>query len=485
MNLKSTFLAFICLAAINVKAQNKEGFIYASMQAEHAIELKNQHPLAIDILASNNDLATVYIDPEVAHLLHQKILSHGPGYLYHSSLNEANALLNRPNLEARNILNYTITEQDYVNQILNSVDGSNIQATILTLEDYGTRYHTNPIANIAADELLLKWQEIINNAGRQNDVSVRLVTHANTPMKSVILTINGNELATEYVIIGGHLDSTVLQENKTFAPGADDNASGIATITEIARVLLNHNFKPQRTVEIMAFAAEEIGLVGSNEIATSYKNENKNVKAFVQFDMTAFKGSQDDVYLTTDRYINTDLNLFLIELMETYNRTGNHQFTYNTTICNYGCSDHYSWATKGYAAAFPFEASFDDSSPFIHTTTDTYQNIGNTPNHAVKFTKLGLEFVVEAAKQTETLGVKDLSSANQFYVDHKSIRFTISSAKKLKSGIVLNVNGQKVASKQMLNNQDNINLFGLPKGAYILLLETELGERLTHKFLLK
>ena len=71
------------------------------------------------------------------------------------------------------------------------------------------------------------------------------------------------------------------------------------------------NYKPAKTVEFMAFAAEEIGLVGSSEIAQDYALNGKNVVSFVQFDMTNYKGSSKDVYLTTDPYNSNDLNLFL------------------------------------------------------------------------------------------------------------------------------------------------------------------------------
>ena len=484
MNLKSTFITLGLLFSIQSIAQSKEGYIYASMEAVHALELKEAYPDKIDILLTNRELSSVYIDPEVAHDLHQKILSHGPGYLQHASLEQANSLIKKPKLESRQVLSYTISEQTYVNQLLNEIDSNNIEELMLHLEAFGTRYHTLPQANLAAEDLATKWQDLIIAAGRQNDVSVRIVNHTNTPMKSVVLTINGNELPSEYVIIGGHLDSTV-SGSKAYAPGSDDNASGIATITEVARVLLDNNFKPKRTVEIMAYAAEEVGLVGSNEIATSYSNQNKNVVGYVQFDMTAYKGSTSDVYLANDYFINNNLNLFLIELMEEYNSTGNHQFTYNTTRCNYGCSDHYSWAMNGFPAAFPFEASFNDSSPYIHTTRDTYQNVGNTATHAAKFAKLGLEFVVETAK-TSTLSTADVSGKkSKFYVDKNSVGFEIAVNQKVVSASVINVMGQKVIAKNNLNYKDVIQLNQLPKGGYILVLETNTGEKISHKFILK
>jgi putative aminopeptidase FrvX len=53
------------------------------------------------------------------------------------------------------------------------------------------------------------------------------------------------------------------------APGADDDASGIAPLLEVLRIALASGWKPKRTVKFMGYAREEVGLRGSNAIATS------------------------------------------------------------------------------------------------------------------------------------------------------------------------------------------------------------------------
>ena len=486
MNLKNTFTSIFLLSSIiSFSQEKKENFFYATLESQHAEELKLKFPKQIDIIQSKNNLSSVYMDSNITHELHQKILSHGPGYLFHSTKEQANLSLKQPNAESKIALNYSISEQEYVNKILDEVNEKKIEEVVLMLEAYGTRYHLREQANLAAEDLKLLWEKMIKDAGRENDVSVRIINHQNTPMKSVALTIIGNSNPSEYVIIGGHLDSIISGSTQASAPGADDNASGIATITEVLRVLLANNFYPEKTVEMMAYAAEEIGLVGSNEIATSYKNDGKNIYAYVQFDMTGYKGSVDDIYITTDTFINNNLNLFLFDLMEEYNKSGKHQFTYNTTKCNYGCSDHYSWGIKGFPAAFPFEASFEESSNFIHSVNDTYANMGNSTAHSAKFVKLGLEFVVEAAKRKSTLSVNDVKKTQaKFYVDNKIIGFEVESNSKINKATIINISGQKVSVYSKLKSKDQIHLNHLPKGAYILVLETQTGNKISHKFLL-
>jgi leucyl aminopeptidase len=396
------------LLPLSTIAQEKETMFYATMKTLDANELQKEHPNEIIIIESIDEFSAVMLTNHAAEELHHKVLVHGPGFIYESS--RANALKSikrtkrfkaKARTSSKNSLqSFSITQQTLVNQSLNLVDNLNIEAQILELQGYGTRYHTTNSARQAVLDLKTKWETM---ASGRNDVSVRIVNHSSTNMPSVVMTITGTESPDEYVIIGGHIDSTASGNNSTNAPGADDNASGIATFTEAARVLFEMNYQPKRTVEFMAFAAEEVGLRGSREIAEDYRNRNVNVISYLQLDMTNYKGSTNDIYISTDSYNDDNLNNFLIELLNYYNASGPHRLTYGTSSCNYGCSDHYSWAQEGYDVAFPFEASFRESNPNIHTTRDTYDR-SPTPNatHAAKFAKLALEYLIEISNAPTT-----------------------------------------------------------------------------------
>ncbi|OJJ21682.1 hypothetical protein BKI52_14340 [marine bacterium AO1-C] len=373
---------------------------YATANASDVLALKKEWPNDVTIIATKYGVSAIQLTERAGHELHHKVLVHGPGYVFRSSKANALAALESPPAIARQrtrAFTYTIDQDAKVLQSLGMVNNLNIESTILDLVSYGTRYHTTSAASQSAIDLKAKWEAMA--AGR-SDISIRLVNHTSSNMPSVVLTIQGAELPDEFVIIGGHLDSTNPRNNND-APGADDDASGIATITEAARVLIDMNFKPKRTLEFMAYAAEEVGLRGSNEIAQDYKNRNVNVVSYVQFDMTNYNGSTNDVYIVNDTYTANTLNTFLTQLMDHYNASGVHKLTYGTTKCNYGCSDHYSWAQKGYDVAFPLEASFQGSNPNIHTSNDTYQNLPTANSvHATKFVKLALEFLIEVGKSS-------------------------------------------------------------------------------------
>ncbi|WP_312133772.1 M20/M25/M40 family metallo-hydrolase [Empedobacter sp.] len=483
MRNKFLFLTPFLFHAIFSFGQSKENFIFATMETENAIFLQKNHADSIDLISSKDNLSAIYFHPAIAESLHGKF-AHGHGYVFQNSKEDALQSLQEKPSQKKAPFNYTISEQAFITTALNDVDVKEIEKTILMLEGFKTRYHTRQEANDAVLKLKEVWEKMIADAGR-TDVAVRIVGHVNTPMKSLILTFNGIEKKDEFVIIGGHADSTVgWNANQTFAPGADDNASGIATITEVLRVLLKNNFKPQRTTEIMAYAAEEIGLVGSKEIAQKYASENKNVIGYVQFDMTNYKGSTKDVILMTDTYCDANLNSFLMKLMDEYNKTGLHQFTYDTSKCGYGCSDHASWSDNGFAATLPFEAKMQDSNPYIHSVNDTYATLGKTSTHATKFTKLGIEYVVEAAK-TSTLGTNDVDrNSSKIYISNKTLNYQLNFESQISIKII-DATGRMIKTINTENSNGSVNLSNLSAGFYVATIQDDNGNSVSHKFILK
>lgn len=474
MKTKLLFSAIFTIVTIFVQAQEK---IFATTSAKSAIQLKEVFP-DTEILATKDLQSAVIMSRDAANYLHKNVVTHGPGYVYKSTKAEAIASISREK-KINNIVNFTINQDAVVNNAISKVNAENIKAHIQTLENYGTRFHTSQQAKTAIQDLKTKWQNMITASGR-SDISVRIVNHTGTTMPSLILTIAGEESPSEFVIVGAHMDSI---SNTAQAPGADDDASGIATITEIIRILIDTNFHPQKTVEFMAFAAEEIGLVGSSEISADYANESRDVISFVQFDMTNYNGSTSDIYFTDDYYNSTDLNLFLIELITHYNSAGIHKITYGTTTCDYGCSDHYSWAENGYDAAFPFEASFTQYNPYIHSSNDKLSKSGNTATHAAKFAKLGLEFIIETSK-TSGLAVKETKAEKiNMYIDNGWLNYN-TSEKAINRIQILDISGKQIFSQKKLLAKGKLNVSYLTPGFYLAIFENNDGQLITKKFII-
>jgi leucyl aminopeptidase len=273
--------------------------------------------------------------------------------------------------------------------MLAKMQEKNIEATIVALAGFANRYYMSRSGVDAANWLTSAWRHL--GAGR-DDVSVSQFAHKAYPQPSVTLTIAGSDLSEEVVVVGAHLDSilSVGMSEKAIAPGADDDASGVASMTEAARAIIDSGYRPRRTIHLIAYAAEEVGLRGSQEIARQFKQVGRIVAGVLQLDMTNFKGAANDIYLFTD-YTNAQQNAFVAELASVY--LPGLKIGYDK--CGYGCSDHASWHAQGYPASMPFESSSARDNPYIHTAKDTFANSGGQASHALKFARLAAAYMVE------------------------------------------------------------------------------------------
>ena len=103
------------------------------------------------------------------------------------------------------------------------------------------------------------------------------------------------------IIVGCHLDSTAgfdadYNPISNPAPGADDNASGIAAVLSIAKCLSEFRGKLTHTVRFCFFNAEESGLVGSKVYASMLKAAGAPVKAVVCLDMIGFNSDRKPLF---------------------------------------------------------------------------------------------------------------------------------------------------------------------------------------------
>lgn len=339
---------------------------------------------------AQNDKISVY-ELEVSELDQlsgdmQSRFLRSPGFFAHDSL--ASAMQDLSESPAAPAKDFVLNQGEKVKAMLKLVKEESIISTIGSLTAYKNRYYRSATGINSSKWLAEHWTELA--AGRP-DIAVTTFKHAAYPQESVIMTVRGTTEPEKVVVVGGHIDS-VAGGGDSPAPGADDNASGIAVTEEVIRVLLASGYKPAQTLKFIAFAAEEAGLRGSGEIAAAFKKEGVAVQGMLNLDMTNYNGSAEDIYFIAD-YTNADQNAFLGKLVTTY--TG---YTWSTSKCGYGCSDHASWTKNGFAASLPFEAKFNECSPDIHTGKDTLAQMGSRAPHSFKFASLAVAYIVEMAK---------------------------------------------------------------------------------------
>lgn len=129
--------------------------------------------------------------------------------------------------------------------------------------------------------------------GRKLDLSIN-VLRRESPSFNVIGILPGSDprLKDEAIVIGAHYDHLGLGGEGSLAPregdihhGADDNASGVAGMLELARLLSSQNPRPRRTIVFIAFSGEEEGLIGSNYYVNHPVVPLANTVAMINMDM--------------------------------------------------------------------------------------------------------------------------------------------------------------------------------------------------------
>ncbi|UCE03753.1 MAG: M28 family peptidase [Candidatus Latescibacterota bacterium] len=257
----------------------------------------------------------------------------------------------------------------FIHALVEGVSADSLQAFVSTLEAFGTRNATKPQSHAAAQWLAAKFRSY-----GIDDVQIR--TWSTTYPGNVVATIPGRVAPKDVYLVGGHYDS-VAPEQK-LEPGADDNATGTASLLECARLLAPHEFAA--TLRIVAFSAEEYGLVGSEAYAARAASSGENILGMINLDMLGYLAPHDrlDLDLITNSP-STWLRDAAREVAATY--------VPDLPVVNgkllRGTSDHASFWRHGFHAIFLHEDSTQPS-PFIHTMDDVTGLSYNNPElHAL------------------------------------------------------------------------------------------------------
>ena len=261
--------------------------------------------------------------------------------------------------------------------LVNSVSNSALNDTIAYLQDNaslsgwdarGSRYYNSSQLPGKRDYIKSRMQ----NLGLP--VSLSDCTTYGTSPCNIEGTLAGWGPGSDTIyIVGAHYDS-ISNDPYNVAPGADDNASGIAGVLETARVLSTYRFK--KTLRFLGFAAEEPGIFGSQHYAQSARSVGTKINGMIDLDMIAWDSNSDnqmDIHAGT-RYDSQSLgaailnanSAYTIGLQPQYITSGSSRF-----------SDHSRFWDQGYPAVMLIEDYYASSSgvkdfnSYYHTTSDT------------------------------------------------------------------------------------------------------------------
>ncbi|ETW78695.1 Metallo peptidase M28 [Heterobasidion irregulare TC 32-1] len=200
---------------------------------------------------------------------------------------------------------------DELKAMLDQVDPRRVQTIIEKLVSFGTRHtassQTDPNTGIGAarDWIAGQMREFASgSAGRmtvsvpsyiQAPVSGEFISSVN--ISNIVARLEGTTDPNRVYVVSGHYDSrnTNILDSTGDAPGADDDASGVAVSMELARIMATH--ETAATILFVAVAGEEQGLYGSTFLAQSLRSAGADVQAAFTNDIvgssTADDGSKD------------------------------------------------------------------------------------------------------------------------------------------------------------------------------------------------
>ena len=214
----------------------------------------------------------------------------------------------------------SIDRNETVVAMLDEISADSLKSYIQKMVSFGTRHtlssQTNPKRGIGAarNYVLGKFKEFEKNAaGRLSSfIDTTTITadgrrvNRNIVLGNVMAILKGTDPADKRVfIISGHLDSrnSNIMDSTGEAPGANDDASGVAAVIEAARVMSKNHFAA--TVIFVAVSGEEQGLLGSAFLANKAKKENLEIGAMLNNDIVGSNNSNE-----THIVNNTQLRVF-------------------------------------------------------------------------------------------------------------------------------------------------------------------------------
>ena len=258
-----------------------------------------------------------------------------------------------------------VTEVDpRIRGMMDQVNMDSLQATVQHLQDYQSRlWNSNHAFN--ASDWIASRMEALGLEVEQQAFYASTWFGSGQAAPNVIGIQRGTVYPNVYVVCGSHFDSFSYEAywGSGDCPGADDNATGVASVLESARILTQYEF--EYSIIYCAYGCEEMGLYGSEAYASRCQQEGMEILGYFNNDMNGYLyGDQihiDCIYPNSVEPIGTYyMNVGSVYFPELPIRHVNF---------NEGDSDHTSFNNHGYMGIYPFE-DYQHYSPYIHTPND-------------------------------------------------------------------------------------------------------------------
>lgn len=315
--------------------------------------------------------------------------------------------------------------------LLGKVSGERIMQTIEDLEDFGSRSFYLNSSREAADYIDGRFAELGLSVVQQEFMA------GEYPCSNVVAGLSGTDSASAHFLFGAHYDSenrgadNLALVTQLPAPGADDDASGVAVVIELATLVADTRLK--NTIKFVAFGAEESGFDGSGawggsaQFVLGEKESGVSYQGTVILDMVGYRQGEQNFAFGIVNSLSGPLPSAIGSAVDEFGL--DLRFTLlDAPWVSY--SDHYPFWLNGYPSMLMIEEISTDThvpvNPHYHTENDTSDKLSQ--EQMAEITKAIVAGLMDVAKQERdsnltliatSLGLAGVSAAAVFVHNRK------------------------------------------------------------------
>ena len=374
-----------------------------------------------------------------------------------------------------------------LNSLLTQINADSVLRTVNDLESFGSRFALRSGGNIEVAEYVVQRLEnygipAVVDSFYQESSNWLTGDYAQWFYNVRGILSSENPKDDSIVIVGAHLDAISYDSGYTLlaqAPGADDNASGIAVMLELARICHSNGLHFKRDIHFMAYDGEELGLLGSYNDAWKRTETGDPVAIMINNDMVSYQ-PDDDWKLTLHWYDNAlDIVSRAAEICS--------QYTNITPVIpsasengNSHYSDSYAYYYYDFRAVFAIEYTFSTSYHTYHDVSDS-----NNYDFLADVARYNMALLVDYTELDNTVGIEEQPIDHMAHLypnpvaDKACLQYQLSGNSAVKitvtdmaGRIVLQQNPSTQAAGIHLMELD---LSQLPSGVYLCQIRTDRG----------
>lgn len=380
--------------------------------------------------------------------------------------------------------------------ILSQISADSVYATVQDLQNFGSRLavrnENNPDGNRDVADYIIQRLENYGISTSIDSLDIHGGIIYGMWIDQWFYNVKGvlpasNPIDDSLVLVGAHMDAISFNNGSYTSmtaqvPGADDNASGVAVMLELARIIHENNLQFRRDIHFMAFDVEEFGLIGSRHDAQKRSEAGEKIALMMNNDMVSNQPEDEDWKLTFRWYDNAvDVANHAAAICEQYTdlepvilpETENWEMASR--------SDSYAYYRYGYRAIFTHEYTFSSSYHTLHDVTDSC----NYP-YLAEVARYNMAMLTAYADPTSGVGLEEhpaVTTSTYAYpnpcVGKVILQYQLEqnspvsiSVLDLRGCTVLHI-GQSVQSAGICHSE--LDLSSLPTGLYLCQIRTDKG----------